>query len=165
MPNDPGVRIWIVAGPEFTRVANALRAVDAALPTQFRKRLKDAAKPAVQDVKRRVRALDLPGGPAGTTGLRRRVARGVGVRASVGRMAALRITTSMTQPNEAIIPRGMDRPQGWRHPVFGNRDNWVTQPGLSWFREPIADHRDEFSEALQDALDWAADTIDNAGGG
>lgn len=156
--------MWIVAGPEFTRVANALRDVDSRLPTEFRKKLKDIAKPAVADVKSRVRALNLPGGPAGSTGLRRRVARGVSTRVGVGRNASLRITTSMERPNESVIPRGMDTPRGWRHPVFGNSDNWVAQPGLSWFREPLSSYQDDFERGLTDALQWAAETIADAGG-
>jgi hypothetical protein len=163
MPVDRGV--YIVAGPEFTRVANALRSVDAALPTEFRKKLKDGVKPLVQRAQDKV--INMPvSGRAGSTGLRRRVARGVGVRAGVGKNPSMRITTSMSQPNETIIPRGLDTPRGWRHPVFGNRDVWVTQRAIQpgWFTETFSDGHDEIENALTDALEWARDTVAAAGG-
>lgn len=159
----PG-RVWVVSGPEFVRVANQLREINARLPTEFRKRMRNVARPAVADVKARVRALQLPGGPAGSTGIRRRVARGVTIKASVTGNASLRVATSMADPSEAVIPRGMDTPRGWRHPVFGNTNNWVQQPGSSWFREPLSGYQDEFERGLTQALEWAAETVADAGG-
>lgn len=72
----------------------------------------------------------------------------------------------MADPDEAIIPRGLDRPQGWRHPVFGNKDVWVTQRPLrpGWFTETFANGHDEIENALTDALEWARDTVAAAGG-
>jgi hypothetical protein len=67
----------------------------------------------------------------------------------------------MADPTEAALPRGMDNgTRGWRHPVFGNRDNWVHQRGGSWFREPIASNHDQVERKLTDVLEDAARAID-----
>jgi len=156
---------WIQAGPEFKRVAVTLRSVDRALPGELRKRLKDGVQPLVREAKAKVLGLPVQG-HAGSTGLRRRVARGVGVKAGVSRSGSFRVTTSMANPDEVAIPRGLDSPRGWRHPVFGNRDNWVTQRALEpgWFTETMVSGRDDIEQSLTDALEWARDTIASAGG-
>lgn len=156
----------IVSGPEFTMVANALRDVDSRLPSQLRKEMKDRVKPAVADAKSHARSMPIAGTSGKHTGLRRRVAAGVSTRAGVGRNAYMRITTSMSNPNEAIIPRGLDRPEGWKHPVFGHRDRWVQQRpvGDGWFRNVIAGHHDDIEEGLTNALEWARNTVASAGG-
>jgi hypothetical protein len=163
MPERQG--FFIVKGPEFTAVANALRVVDSTLPAQPRKKLKDGVRPLVAEAKRKV--INLPvQGRAGSTGLRRRVARGVDTRSAVGQNPALRVTTSRAQPNEAVIPRGLDSPLGWRHPVFGNMNTWVTQRPLvpGWFTETFASGHDEIERSLTEALEWARDTIAASGG-
>lgn len=157
-----GVQYQVVLGDDFSRAREALRHVDKALPRKLRQALIDAAGPAVKDAQSRVQSIPTYGHEH--TGLRRRVARGVKVLASpAAEVPYLRVVTSMPAADEAIIPRGLDRQEGWRHPVFGNRDHWVTQhTGGSWFREAIADHRDDFERGLTDALEWAADYVDRA---
>ncbi|WP_432001232.1 hypothetical protein [Streptomyces sioyaensis] len=153
----------VITGEEFQRVATALREVDARLPGQLRSELRKAARPLVARAKTKVRALPTHG--RSHTGLRRRVAAGVGIRVSTSRHPGVTITTKMADPSEAVIPRGMDSQRGWRHPVFGDTDNWVTQhTGGSWFRETFADGRDEVQAAVRQVLENAAQTIADAGG-
>lgn len=156
----------IVAGPEFVMVANMLREVDAKLPGELRKKLKESVKPAVNDAKNTVRNMPTLG-HAGHTGLRRRVALGVNTLAGTSNTAYIRVVTTMAADNEAIIPRGLDRPGvGWRHPVFGHRNTWVQQHPLGdgWFRRVLYNHRDDIENGLVNTLQWAADTIAAAGG-
>jgi hypothetical protein len=72
----------------------------------------------------------------------------------------------MPESDEAIIPRGLDRAAGWRHPVFGNMNVWVTQtasrPG--WFTDTFADGRRPIQEGLTDELEGSAHRIAAAGG-
>lgn len=154
---------YVVAGPEFQRVANELRQTDSQAPTRLRAAMKRAAAPIVAEVKRQ--ALALPASGTRHTGLRRRLARSVSVQASTGRNARMRFVTRMPEPDEAALPRGMDSgPSGWRHPVFGQTDTWVQQRGYSWFREPIAEGRDLIEDNLQEVLQDAAERIADAGG-
>lgn len=145
-------------GDEWRRTGIALREVDRTLPDELRRALRDAAKPAADDAKRRVLALPVQG--AAHSGLRSRVARGVAVQAGVARGLGVRIVAGMTNPQEANLPRYLDDQRGWRHPVFGNRHNWVRQTtGGSWFMATIAEHRPQMERDLQQVLEHAAETI------
>jgi hypothetical protein len=151
--------LGVYFGPEWRRVVEALRREDKMLPKDLNNGLRKHIPAAVARAKAAVMRLPAPGPKH--TGLRRRVSGGVDWhRTPVG----YRITTSMNQPDESIIPLGLDRASGWRHPVYGNMNVWVQQRGYSWFRETIADHREEFQSGLTGALQNAAEDIADAGG-
>lgn len=154
-------RLYINVGEEFRTVAAALRAIDRTLPTKLRKKLQAAAKPLATAAKAKVKALPRTGRQH--TGLYARVARGVKVQSSLSRNPRVRVVTSMADPREAAIPRGLDTVRGWRHPVFGDRDNWVQQRGYSWFIETMQDGQPDIQRALVEVLDEARDLIVQAG--
>lgn len=158
------VGITIVSGPEFRRVADRLREIDATLPGKLRRDMKDSVKPLVRRAQEKVRNMPVAGGPAGHTGLRRRIARGVRVRAGVGRNPHLRILTVMAKSNEAVIPRGLDDPiRGWHHPVFGHGPDVFEHGSGRWFVETFAHGDDEIRDGLHRVLEGAAHTIASAG--
>lgn len=158
------LKVVVIAGPEFTRVANALREIDVQMVSKFRTAMRKAAEPIIKDVQ--LAAMRLPAHKLKHTGLRARVAKGVGVRAGLGTQASMRFTTSMNEPDEWYLPRGLDLSEkGWRHPVYGNMDIWVHQRGGSWFRETIADNRELLQDRLTDVLEDAAHTVAVAGAG
>lgn len=75
--------------------------------------------------------------------LRAAVAQGIKGKVSyTGRKLGARITveTSHMPPSQRNLPRHLDNPRGWRHPVPGNREIWVKQVGEPYFSEPIARH-------------------------
>lgn len=151
-------------GDEWRRVSLALREIDRSLPGRLRQAMRDTAKPAAEDARRRVRALPVHGRKH--TGLRAKVARGVAVQAGASRGLGVRIVTGMTDPRERKLPLYLDDPRGWRHPVFGNRHMWVHQStGGSWFRATIAEHRPQMERDLTQVLEDAAQTIDAASRG
>lgn len=160
-------RVWVVFGPEWEATILALRTADGEIPRWIREEMEEAIKPAAERAKAAVMRVEVQGGPEGHTGLRGRVAAGVGVRVGPTRTrngAYFRVYTSMAERDESPIPRGMDRMHGWRHPLFGNKRYWYTSrpvhPG--WFTDTIADSRDEIAEGIQDALERAAALIDRA---
>jgi len=120
-------------GREVAKIAKALRAIDKKLPAQLRKDIRAAATPIVAKAKANARSLPVRSTDANK--IRAAVARGVGVQVKTGKNARIRIVTRMPEKSEAIIPRGFDSPKGFRHPVFGNSDIWVSQiPEKSdWF--------------------------------
>lgn len=145
-------------GDEWRRTSAALREADRSLPGELRRAMRDAARPAAEDAKRRVKSLPVHGRKH--TGLRRRVAAGVAIQAGAGRGLGVRIVTGMKDPQERKLPLYLDDPRGWRHPVFGNRHEWVHQDtGGSWFRATIAEHRPQMTRDLQQVLEEAAKTI------
>lgn len=157
-------RVWIVAGPEFRAVGDALRQIDARLPNDFRKTIVRKARPYVAEVKALARALPTPM-QAGHTGLRRRVAAGVHTRAKLGANAGVRISTRMADPSQAIIPRGLDSRTGsggWVHPVFGHGHSF--QHGFSWFTEPLGRKGPDMRDALKEELQRAAEYVAARGG-
>lgn len=154
--------IFIAFGPEFRMVADALREIDTTFPTRLRSAMRKTATPVMRDV--RMAALSLPARHSKHTGLRARLAKGVGVQIGVGANARMRFTTRMDSPDEAALPRGTDSGErGWRHPVYGNTNNWVHQRGGSWFRETISEDRSMIERNLNDVLQEARDTVARSG--
>lgn len=151
------VEYTIVHGPEWQATVDALDEVDHTLSEKFRAALEEAARPTLVELQRA--ALGLPAHRDKHTGLRGRIAAGVGMKTTV---KGVRITTSMPHGQEEL-PRGEDNGmRGWRHPVYGNRDVWVQQRGASWFKSTISDDRPRFERALGDVLDRACEEIDRA---
>jgi hypothetical protein len=77
------------------------------------------------------------------TGLRDSIARGVKgrVQYSGHRYGAQIVAhTSGLPQSQRRLPRHLDSPRGWRHPVFGNREVWVSQYGAPWFAVAIKRH-------------------------
>lgn len=74
------------------------------------------------------------------------------------RQIAVRIA-ARAAPHGALFERGHSgRTQSdrWRHPVFGNRDNWVSQPTRPFLRPAVHDNADQAIEAASDAVTAAA---------
>lgn len=154
--------VVITAGKEWITVPNALGREDRRLPRAATGESIEAAESLARQAQRRVRRVQVVGGPEGSTGLRRRVAAGVRVRP---RGSGARVTTSMANRDEAIIPRGLDRKQGWRHPVYGNKNEWVrsrpSNPG--WFTDTFEDGKRPLEESLTDEIEKSANNIARAG--
>lgn len=99
---------------------------------------------------------------SGRHGLRARVARSL--RIVTRATGDVRISTNGSRMGRsaAIIPRVMDSPQGWRHPVFG-RATWVRQgaspPG--WFLETADAAAPEAIRGAERVLDKYADYLAN----
>ncbi|UBU11601.1 hypothetical protein [Nonomuraea gerenzanensis] len=148
---------WEVAfqfGREWKDVNRRLRhAGEKDLARELRKAVREAAKPGRNAAKLAARAIPVKG--PRSTGLRRRMARGVGIQADARRV---RIVTRMPSGLE-MLPRGFDTAKGWRHPVFGNRERWVTQPGHPWFRQTIAKTAPKAREEMKQAMDRVAARI------
>jgi len=100
--------------------------------------------------------------------LRRTIARGVVAQSSVGKLPRVRIIVKMPEESSAIIPRGLDSPpKGFRHPVFGKREQWVVQkPQTSkrWFMDAMQGGRDDAINAINKTLADARDYIASQGG-
>lgn len=61
-------------------------------------------------------------------------------------------------------PRRTVANRGWRHPVFGNKDVWVTQYGKrGWFYKPQRDGEKDFRAAILEAVKNMANRIARRG--
>lgn len=155
-------------GPEFERVARALRELDSTLPTALRKELRAAASGATKDVRRSI--LQMPtrpglGGARKSRGTRRRVARGVSVQAKVGggrfsRGASFRIVTKMPD-GEEILPRGFS--SMFHHPLFDTNIEMLQEHYYDWFIGPIGDHKTDLQTEIHRILRKYSEMVDRAG--
>jgi hypothetical protein len=158
--------MWVVYGPEWRAAAEALGSVDRQLPDWLADDMEQAVEPLMEVARQRVLREDVQGGPTRHTGMRTRIAEGLGKRAGLaGTRDApyLRVYTSMPEQDESIIPRGMDSPKGWRHPLFGNRDHWQQSLPVrgGWFSDTFFPETQRTIERnMEDSLQRAADIVD-----
>jgi len=120
---------------DLRKLSKQLRTVGDAkvIRRESTKRLRAAARPAQQRVKAAARGLPAKGPKS--SGLRRRTANAITTQVRMsGRMAGvnIRIPTSR-MGGLSVLPQRMNAGR-WRHPVYGNREVWVTQTSRAgWF--------------------------------
>lgn len=146
------MEITVIGTEGFGALAKRLRQAGRKdLRLELTRAIRTAAKPVAEAAKRDVLALPTHG--ATHTGLRKRVARTVKLRVRTGGSAAgVRVVAGPRGTDVGQLARYMNKGR-WRHPVYGNRENWVNQtvpPG--WFDRPT-EHagppaRREIAEAM-----------------
>lgn len=143
---------------EWYRLKQELDRFDPALARSLRKRIREAGQAAVDKVKETLEMPSPAGGPDEGTG-RAALAAATRVSVSFGKRAAgARIVTSPSKlPAEHKALLSVYNKRSFRHPVYGNRRNWVTQEGRPYFYGPIKEALDEalvgeIREALDDAM-------------
>lgn len=93
-------------------------------------------------------------------------ASGSSVSASDKKVAlAFRVRAGNLPPSQRKLPRRWDLPGGWRHPVFGNREVWVSQIGHPYFRTTVTNNRGQVTSAVVAAMAVAAEKITHPEGG
>ena len=152
-------------GANLRTIGRELRNMDAAKVTGiFKKALEDAARPYPMRV--RASALAIPVKEDGKhTGLRARIAQ-CATQASwtTGREAGVSVwmDTRRMEPDYRTPPLYMDGVAAgpsrrgytrWRHPVYGNRDAWVTQEAHPYFSRAVEPLGPAAGIALRGALE------------
>lgn len=95
-------------------------------------------------------------------GLRARIARGVKSRVKWSGFkygAQVVVDTTGLPRSERRLPKHLNNPKGWRHPVFGNRENWTTQSGEPYFDRAIAKHIPRIRRVVKAAVDRTMERI------
>jgi len=158
----PGRQVVTVStGPEWKRVARALAEVDKSLQSKFDHQVRSIGEKLAS--RARAEVMKIPVHTSQHSGLRARVAHGVGVKITGH---GVDITTSMNDKDEINLPAYLDQQDGWRHPVYGNRHVWVRQTtGGSWFRATIESGRPDIEDALHHVMEDGAQQISRAGMG
>ncbi|RZQ59838.1 hypothetical protein [Amycolatopsis suaedae] len=168
----------------FRRTARKLKeAGDGRLTREMAKKMRTAAKPAVDDAQRSVRGLATAANGRGgggqarrehamsrvrkkTNRTRQRAFEGRGLRATVGRAlqtqtrargqtasVQIKVNKSLLPANQRKLPAHMNTGR-WRHPVFG-RPVWVTQTTNppKWFDRPMSRHGRRIRNRAVEAVD------------
>lgn len=169
---------------QYRALARQMREVGSqgrVLRKHLRRRITDAGKPVVEEVRQAARDIPVKGTPGGgalqrrrAAVLRARSARGAAraARGSHSLRRALAAATSLRTVNSGIsivlkasrmaegqetLPRHMNSEKGWRHPVYGDRRDWVHQTGHPFFDVTIRKREAEFRRACEQAIQ---DTLD-----
>lgn len=169
---------------EFTSLLKDVKTFDAALGTELRKSIRAVGKKAADAAKREVlkepkKNTGRSGSHAivkkhkglehsvGTRGLRQAIAAGIRVDIKTGTSASsesgvfIRAHSSQLG-SDAILVRRYNAKNGWRHPVFGNRNVWAPETGRPYFGAVIATFKPQLETAVQVALDRAAEALGRA---
>lgn len=128
--------IRLQGGEELRRVSRELRRMDnPEIKKRFRKELRAAARPLVPKVRESIRAIPSARGysPDGLRGALSKATR-LEVK-TAGRQAgvAIRVDGRKMPSHMKSLPSMVEGKKRWRHPVFGNRDTWVSQPRHPYF--------------------------------
>lgn len=160
-------------GPPFNLGVENIEGLDAlvrairaeedgkALRKELAKNMREALKPGAQQAKNSVMAMVSVKGA--TPSLRTSIAKKIrpevklGGRWSGARVKAFKTKNIRGFPN---APKRTNRASGWRHPVWGDRENWVTQRGkLEWFDRAFQGREGIYRQAAEAAMEDMARRI------
>lgn len=153
--------ITVVHGPEWGRIRRQLLKEEKTLDEHLQRAQRLVMAELAKEAQAKVLALQVQGGPARRTGLRRRVAKSV---KTVSKGGMTSVSTHMADRDERNLPLGLDRPQGWRHPLFGNKGFWYRErpvkPG--WFTKTFEEAEDRIADAMERELEQSVARIDRS---
>jgi hypothetical protein len=156
---------WQVTANDLRDIGTALKYEEDGmrLRRQLSKELREAVAPAVTDAKGRLMAMGSAGLAREGEPLRKAVTSRIKVQARLtGRSAGVRVRvgTGGMPRGFGQAPKRLNRDAGWRHPVFGNTEKWVSQRGApGWFDDPMHERQAEFRAAVERAVKGMADRI------
>lgn len=145
---------------DLREVAKELRAVadGKALRKELTGGMRDVLRPVLGQARAAWRAV--ASGDARKTGGR------ADLRTLLAKATRMEVRTSGKQAGVRLRVDGRKMPDGlkalpgyaegertrWRHPVFGNRETWVTQQAFPTFYRTVEPHRDDVSRAIDQVL-------------
>lgn len=143
------------AGPELRAMAARLRRSSdpRRMRAEMMNGLKEGVKPAV--TRSKAAALALPSSGRSSTGFRRKLARTINTQIRTGgKDAGVRVRISKARMgSQAPLVKATEIGR-WRHPVYGNRNAWVTQRSRrGWFDDANRYSGSPVRRALQKVFD------------
>ncbi|WP_262059664.1 hypothetical protein [Streptomyces sp. STR69] len=127
-------------GDDLRRISRELRRMDSPeIKKRFRKELRSAARPLVPKVRTAIRAI--PSGRSySADGLRGQLSKATRLEIkTAGKEAgvALRVDGRKMPAHMKSLPAMVEGTKRWRHPVYGNRENWVNQGREPYFYKTV----------------------------
>lgn len=163
MAGGPPFGLGVETHDGLAALVRALRAEEDGkeLRKDLAKNMREALKPGAQQAKNSIMGMvSLHGAtPALRTSIARKIRPEVklGGRWSGARVKAFKTKNIRGFPN---APKRTNRASGWRHPVYGNRENWVQQRGkLEWFDRAFQGREGLYREAVEAAMNDMARRI------
>lgn len=93
-------------------------------------------------------------------GLRETVAAGVKLQVTAKGVKIIASSAQLPEKQKSLVRR-LDSDKGWRHPVFGDREVWVTERGGPWFGATIKPKAPAFRAAVVDAMEEIKKQLDH----
>lgn len=153
------------------------------LRAKLRKKIADAGKPVVEDVRAAVRNVPVTARGGGRAQRRKynverastarakasAARRGSGLLETIAKATKLKVTakgvkivvnSAQLPPDQRTLPRHLDSAKGWEHPTFGDWNAKVRQKGRPYFGATIKKRAPAFRRAIVEAMDEIAREID-----
>jgi hypothetical protein len=151
--------VQLRGGRDLARISRELRRMNnPELKKRFRQELRAAGKPMVPAVRAAIRQIPSKRGYS-ADGLRGQMARAVKLEVrTTGREAGVRLRVDgrkMPDQKKALQSYMEGVRSRWRHPVYGNREVWVTQPSKPYFYRTV----EPMGLAAQRNIQRAADNV------
>lgn len=170
MSGEPPFRLGVETHQGLAALVRAIReeADGKALRKDLAKNMRDALRPGAEQAKGSIMGMASSGRSSTAPALRSAIARKIrpevklGGRWSGARVKAFKTKNIRGFPN---APKRTNRASGWRHPVWGDRENWVQQRGkLEWFDRAFRGREALYKAAVEQAMEEMARRIaDRAG--
>lgn len=172
-----GISVKVANAQAYRQLAKDLRKAGRTdLRKALRKKISEAGKPVLEDVKAAARAIPVTSRGGGTRQRRRyNVSRATtdrakqsaerrhaGLRATIAAATKLQITakgvrfvvqSSKLPEDQRRLPRHLDSEDGWEHPTFGDWNAKVRQKGRPYFAVTIKKKASVFRRAALDAME------------
>lgn len=158
------IAIVKVAGQdEFNRLSRRLKEAGRGdLRRRMIREIRKAGDPALQATKAAWMGVEVTStqGGGSSSGLRGRVA--AATRISVlGSGIRIRVEPGQVDPTYGkALSYGLDGLGRWRHPVFGNRENWTQQAGQEVFYKTLERFEPRWRAGIEKAMDETAALIE-----
>lgn len=136
---------------EYRALAHRLREADPTLRRALQSRIREEGQPALTAVRAAAHNIQMSGGPAGSTGLRDRIAAATRLHVQANGVQ-FRVHADAVDPKYGTTLTLGSEGKTWRHPVFGNRNAWVPQTGSPWFYPTLRAHAGAFRKAIIKAI-------------
>lgn len=164
MAGGPPFALGVETHDGLAALVRAIRAEEdgKALRKDLAKNMREALKPGAAEAKSSIMAMSSAGlrtSPALRSSIARKIRPEVklGGRWSGARVKAFKTKNLRNFPN---APKRTNRAGGWRHPVWGDRDRWVTQHGkLEWFDRAFQGREAVYKAAVEQAMENMARRI------
>ena len=167
----PSALVWMQTdgAQKYREAARRLRKAGRGdLQRRMTKEIRTAGQPALAALRAAWMTVEVESSKGGNarpdkaTGLRRRAARASRIQAQ---QRGIRIYTSGAKvdpkyPSLVTYLNGFPRRRPWRHPVFGNRNNWVAQRGQEVFYPTLKAFAPEWRRGVMKAIEETLREID-----
>lgn len=165
MAGGPPFALGVETHQGLAALTRAIRAEEDGkqLRKELARNMREALKPAAAEAKSSIMAMPssgiMPTAPALRSSIARKIRPEVklGGRWSGARVKAFKTKNIRNFPN---APKRTNRASGWRHPVWGNREQWVQQHGrIEWFDRAFEGRANTYRSAVEQAMEDMARRI------